>query len=1168
MMMRGILLVFICIVFQNFSEAQQYNFKSYNVDQGLVQSQVLSISQDKKGFMWMATKGGGVSKFDGNNFTSYTIYEGLPSNHVWKIYCDSKGIIWAGTSEGLAVFKNNRFERVKTAYGLRDDEILDIIEDKNGNIFFGTKNYGVVVFDGVNYRNYAINDGLGFSSVNRLYVDSKGIVWIGSYGYGLAKYNGVKFENLTNRTKLLGVIISEIFNDINGQLIVCTEAGMFKLQGEVFVPYEKEFIATNINSVKIDKNKITWYSNLGSGLIAEDSTGHCFYFREENGLPSNYLFSLFIGSSDKLWVASDGAGFASYEGERFIHFNKSNILLNNNVKSIAKANDGSYLFATEEGITRYYYETQKTYHYTNENGLKEENVNCIDVAPSGIIWAGTESGILRIDPELGKENFRFFPLDATTLSIYVESENKIWAGTDAGILICNGNGIYKRFKDSIPNTIVYRIKGGKDKVLFCTDISLSTYDGKKLSNYKIADSKGTKEIIDVWEMNNGSYWLATNRGLTYVDRNLDKTHYTSREGLGSVNLYMVYFFKNSLWAGGDHGLDKITLNENMEISEIKHFDKEEGFIGTQCNAAAFFMEPNRMWIGTIKGVSIYQPEFDFPNTKKPKIHLVNIKLNYETVNWETLFPNTVVKDNVPFNLTLPYDKNNLLFEFSAIDFVNPEKLKYQFKLEGFNSDWLPLTSESNVSYTNLSPGEYTFKVKAINSDGVWSDVYQYKFTIDVPFWKSTLFYFILFSSILLIIYLFINFRTRQLNRSKRKLEETVRKRTLEINKQKSELEKLSIVADKMNDGVVICQPDGKIDWINDGFKRMTGYSFGEFVSSEMGSKKFLQELSSHKEIDLIVKGFLTNKEPFIYDSNHLTKDGNVMWTRAALTPIYNDKNELLKIVALYSDITDHIRYEETLSQTNKDLTDSIVYAKKIQEAILPERTLMDNSFNDYFIYYNPRDIVSGDFYWYSKINGMLILAIADCTGHGVPGAFMSMIGNEFLHQIINNSANTHPDLILTQLNQRVTQALHQGGGDNDSRDGMDIAICSINLNTLFCRFAGAHIPMFLIRGGELLEFEASKESIGGRNDSEKVFLMNELNLQKGDCIYFTTDGYIDQFGGNNGKKLMRKRWKELIKRYAHLTMKDQYTMLYELHHDWRGNKKQTDDILIVGIRIT
>jgi PAS domain S-box-containing protein len=733
--------------------------------------------------------------------------------------------------------------------------------------------------------------------------------------------------------------------------------------------------------------------------------------------------------------------------------------------------------------------------------------------------------------------------------------------------MCNGKGVYKRFKDSIPNTIVYRIKGGNKKVLFCTDISFSSYDGKKLSNYKIADAKGTKEVVDVWELNNGGYWLATNRGLTFLDRNFDKIHYTNREGLSSDNLYMVCFFNNALWTGGDRGIDKIIFNDDMEITSIKHFDKEEGFIGIECNAGALLLERNKMWIGTIKGVAIYQPEFDLPNKKKPKIHLLNIKLNYETINWKGLFPNLDVKENIPQGLTLTYDKNNLLFEFIAIDFVNPEKLKYQFKLEGFNKSWLPLTKESSVSYTNLPPGEYVFKVKAINSDGVWSEVYLYEFVIDVPFWKSTLFYFILFPSLLLIIYLFIVFRTRQLNRSKRKLEETVRQRTMEINKQKEELEKLSIVADKMNDGVVICQPDGKIDWINDGFKRMSGYNVDQFKETDVANIKYLQELSSHREISSIIKNFISNREPVIYDSTHATRDGSIMWTRAALTPIYSERNELLKIVALYTDITNHIRYEETLAQTNKDLTDSIVYAKKIQEAILPERKLMDQTFKEYFIYYNPRDIVSGDFYWFTKMNGMIILATADCTGHGVPGAFMSMIGNEFLHQIINNSGETHPDLILNQLNQRVTQALHQGGGDNDSKDGMDIAICTINLTTMFCRYAGAHIPMFIIRNGELIELEATRESIGGHNDLDKLFVLNELNLQKGDCIYFTTDGYVDQFGGNEGKKLMRKRWKELIKRYAHLPMKDQHAMLYELHHDWRGDKKQTDDILVIGIRI-
>ena len=1168
-MTRLFLILFLCGLTAGFLTAQQHNFKIYSVDQGLAQSQVLSLTKDKKGFIWIATQGGGVSKFDGHRFISYSIYEGLPSNHVWKIFCDSKGNIWAGTTEGLAVYKNERFEKVKSTYGLRDDHIYDIAEDKKGNLFFGTKNYGVFIYNGINYKNYAINDGLGFSAVNKIYVDKKGTVWLGSLGYGVATYKGEKFENITKKAKLPALNINEIYNDTDGKLIVCSDEGMFSLQGEVFIPYEKEFEVNSVYSVKIDKSKTTWFATYGNGLIAEDSVGNTQYFNEENGLPTNYLHSLMTDTDGKLWIATDGAGFSRYDGPRFIHYNKSNILKNHVVNNIAVTPDSSYWFATEQGITRYFIQSKKVIHYTSENGLQDDNVHCLDVSPDGTVWAGTESGIIRIYTEPGKESFRFYSLESGVYSICAESNSKIWAGTSDGIFVCNGAAMYKRFRDSIPNTFVYRIKKEETKkqILFCTEISFSVYDGDKLSNYKISDEKGSKEIVDVWPESNKGYWLATNRGLTFINQKNEKNHFNYKNGLSSDNLYLVCKFGNDIWIGGDKGLDRITFNRELEITKIKHYNKEDGFIGIECNAGAVLIEPDKIWFGTIKGVTVFQKKYDFINNRKPIVQLLGIKLNYEKVNWKGIVPGAKIDNNVPVNPLLSYRDNNLLFDFIAIDYANPEKIKYQYKLEGFNENWLILQGETSVSYTNIPPGEYVFKVKAVNADGIWSDVYQYKFTIDVPFWKSKWFYFILIPSVLVLLYVFILFRTRSLNRAKRKLEETVRIRTLEINRQKNELEKLSIVADKMNDGVVICSPDGKIEWINDGFKRMTGFSNEEFFTSDFGSRKLLQEISSHNEIDSIIHRFKEQRDPVIYDSTHQTKTGNVMWTRAALTPIYNERNELIKIVALYSDITNHIRYEETLAQTNKDLTDSIVYAKKIQEAILPEKDLIGEAFPDHFIYYNPRDIVSGDFYWFTKMNGMLILAVADCTGHGVPGAFMSMIGNEFLHQIINNTGITMPDTILSHLNERVMQALHQDGGDSDSRDGMDMAVCCISLTNLFCRFSGAYIPMFLIRNNEIIEYEATKDSVGGHNESSKLFLLNELNLQKGDCIYFTTDGYIDQFGGNDGKKLMRKRWKELIKRYHHLPMKDQHAMLYELHYDWRGNRKQTDDILVIGIRI-
>lgn len=1165
-MIKRILHIVFFLFLIAFANAQQYNFTTYNVDKGLAQSQILSMDQDTRGFIWLASLGGGVSKFDGHSFTTYTIYEGLPSNHVWKIFCDSKGNIWAGTTEGLAIFKTDHFEKVSNIYGLRDDHIYDICEDKEGNLFFGTKNYGVFIYNGVNFKNYAINDGIGFSTVQKVYVDPKGVVWLGSNGYGLAKYEKGKFENVTHRMNLTGLNIEEIYNDLKGFLIVVTEEGLFKKQGNGFIKYEKPFDTELISSVKIDKNNTTWYGTYGDGLIAEHSDGSLEFYHEENGLPSNYIFQLFIGSSEKLWITTDGAGFARFDGKRFIHFNKNNILKNNIVKSIAVTKDSSYWFATEEGITRYFPKEDRVKNYNQKNELLDENVHTLSVSQDGMVWCGAENGVMRINPS--NDKIDYFQLNLRVLSIFIDKENRVWIGSDDGILMYNGTTIIKRFKDSIPNLQINRIKtNSTGDLLFCTEMSFSIYDGKKMRNLKIADDKGTKEVMDVWEMPNQTYWLATNRGITVLDSKYEKIHITSKNGLTSDNLYFVCHFDNAIWVGGDRGIDKIYINSDGDLERIRNYGKDDGFVGVECNSGAFLMEKNRMWIGTIKGVSIYQPQYDELNVKKPRLHLLEIKLNYELVSWTDLFPEIKVENNIPKNLELPYYLNNLAFDYIAIDFINPEKIVYQYKLEGFDNDWRKITKETSVSYTNLPAGDYVFKLKSLNSDGVWSDVYSYSFRIKVPFWRSTWFFIILIPSILIGIYIFILIRTRQLNKTKRKLEETVRLRTMELNRQKNELEKLSIVADKMNDGVVICSPNGQIEWINDGFKRMAGFEPLDFNQSHFADVKTLQEISSHAEINEIIKNFQINRDPVVYDSQHKLLDGNYMWTRAALTPIYSEKGDLLKIVALYSDITDHIKYEETLAQTNKDLTDSIVYAKKIQEAILPQDDLIAESFPDYFIYYNPRDIVSGDFYWFTKINGHLVLAVADCTGHGVPGAFMSMIGNEFLHQIVNNSFITGPEVALDYLNQRIVAALHQEGGETDSRDGMDIGIIAINLTNLFCQYSGAFIPLFVMRKGELLEYEATKESIGGYKESKKVYLAHEFNLQKGDCIYLTTDGYIDQFGGELGKKFMRKRYKELILEVSHLPMKEQLEIINEKHHQWRGARKQTDDILVIGIRI-
>ncbi|PCJ85168.1 MAG: hypothetical protein COA57_08105 [Flavobacteriales bacterium] len=256
-----------------------------------------------------------------------------------------------------------------------------------------------------------------------------------------------------------------------------------------------------------------------------------------------------------------------------------------------------------------------------------------------------------------------------------------------------------------------------------------------------------------------------------------------------------------------------------------------------------------------------------------------------------------------------------------------------------------------------------------------------------------------------------------------------------------------------------------------------------------------------------------------------------------------------------------------IEEKNKDITDSISYARTIQDAILPSFQVLEQVFEDFFVLYKPRDIVSGDFYWMGKINQTTIITVADCTGHGVPGAFMSMMGHNYLSQIITDQEITSPGDALATLDEKINRALRGKSEQEQANDGMDIAICAIDREKKWLQFSGARNSLLLLREGEITELKGSKYSIGGQQCGEKEFSDHEVELQKGDCLYMTTDGYPDQFGGEKGKKFKLKKLKELLVSVSAKDMKAQMKILEETFENWRGEIEQIDDVCVVGIRV-
>jgi tetratricopeptide (TPR) repeat protein len=258
--------------------------------------------------------------------------------------------------------------------------------------------------------------------------------------------------------------------------------------------------------------------------------------------------------------------------------------------------------------------------------------------------------------------------------------------------------------------------------------------------------------------------------------------------------------------------------------------------------------------------------------------------------------------------------------------------------------------------------------------------------------------------------------------------------------------------------------------------------------------------------------------------------------------------------------------KKIVEQKNKDILDSINYARRIQNAILPSMAMWNQHLPECFVLYLPKDVIAGDFYWMEVMDNYIFVAAADCTGHGVPGALMSMLGQNSLQSIITENAVNEPAEILQLLDLRVQVLLHQQGGE--SNDGMDMVLVKFNINSKWLEFAGANRPLFILKkDGEFIEMKPDRFPIGGDQYANKIFTPRNIQLEIGDRFFMCSDGIVDQFGGQEGRKFTPKRLRSLIKDYAHLTLEQQVKNIEKAYDEWKSNYQQTDDVLLVGFEV-
>jgi len=256
-----------------------------------------------------------------------------------------------------------------------------------------------------------------------------------------------------------------------------------------------------------------------------------------------------------------------------------------------------------------------------------------------------------------------------------------------------------------------------------------------------------------------------------------------------------------------------------------------------------------------------------------------------------------------------------------------------------------------------------------------------------------------------------------------------------------------------------------------------------------------------------------------------------------------------------------------IESQNREITSSIQYARKIQNALLPPEEELDRLLPSYFILSKPRDIVSGDYYWLARKDNKVIIAVADCTGHGVPGAFMSILGLSFLNEIVNKTVTPNANVILNQLRSELIRSLHQTGKCDETRDGIEMALCAIDFNQHKMQFSGAFRPLYIIRNNELIEYRGDPMPIGIYEHGEQSFSNTELEFLNDDIFYLFSDGYIDQLGGTERKTFRSRNFKNLLIEIHKLPLPEQKKILEKKFKEWKGEIEQIDDILVLGIKM-
>lgn len=789
--------------------AQQVNFRNYSVGEGLAQSQVFAIIEDPEGYIWFGTRGGGISKFDGVSFRQLTTRDGLINDFISCFIKNKKGEIIIGTAVGISVYNGKKFQNYPLEYKSNPVPINAIAEDKNGILWLAT-NKGLYVFKNGEYTCVSCKHALNRDMISSVFIDGKNSVWYGD-DFGLNHLDSVNrsLAAITYRRKdgFTNVLVRSIRSWGKSDLLVATYGGGLQLfSGSKASPslLNENFESNIIHDVLYDKKGNCWIATYDAGIYRiRLSDSLITHFGVQEGLANDHVSTLYEDSWGNIWVGTSGGGVSRYSGEQFIHYTEKNGLAGNYIFSLCHQGDSVLWMGTSvKGVLRMNLRTGEIIHYNADSGFVDEKVKSIFCDNNGVIWFGSEGkGLWRKDSS-GFKNFTTRDgLSSNWIKdILRDKSGKLWLATAGGgiTVITNEHPFTARKiseRDGLSKSRVNCLHQDQNgRIWYGTEGGgIGVISDESIKNYSLEEGLSSAIVRGMREDKNGFLWVATGGGgLSRVDiyRSAKIERFTKDNGLSSDNLYLLEIDdQNNLWAGSDNGVDHLILNENSEVTEKKHYGKSEGFQGIEtCQNSVTKTRDGSLWFGTINGLTRHDPRSSERNNFAPRMRFTGINLFYQPIA-NTRFADHVSKwGEIDDDLQLNYDENHIGFEFIGIDQRSPVSVKYQWKLDGVDEEWSPLSLKREVTYSNLPPGDYVFMVRGINEDGVVStEPLQYSFFIHPPFWQQWWFRLLLILFFVLIIASVIILITRRSRLRHKALREK-----LKVEKQMVELEQKAL----------------------------------------------------------------------------------------------------------------------------------------------------------------------------------------------------------------------------------------------------------------------------------------------------------------------------------------------------------------------------------------